>query len=44
MRTAYVHRPVGDPPTDSDDFDGRFGERGELIDALTDGQAASSPS
>lgn len=28
MRTAHVHRPVGDPPTDSDDFDGRSGELG----------------
>ncbi|MEW2806593.1 haloacid dehalogenase type II [Streptomyces massasporeus] len=44
MRTAYVHRPVGDPPTGSDDFDGRFGELGELIGALTDGQVASGPS
>ncbi|HEY3686862.1 MAG TPA: haloacid dehalogenase type II [Streptosporangiaceae bacterium] len=25
MRTAYVHRPVGDPPTPADTFDGRFG-------------------
>ncbi|MFD7243657.1 haloacid dehalogenase type II [Streptomyces massasporeus] len=44
MRTAYVHRPAGDPPTDSDDFDGRFGELGELIGALTDSQVASGPS
>ncbi|WMD08355.1 haloacid dehalogenase type II [Streptomyces sp. FXY-T5] len=43
MRTAYVHRPVGDPPADSDDFDGRFGELGELISALTDRQVASDP-
>jgi DNA-binding transcriptional ArsR family regulator len=28
MRSAYVHRPVGDPPTGSDDFDGRFDELG----------------
>ncbi|MEU9223558.1 haloacid dehalogenase type II [Streptomyces massasporeus] len=44
MRTAYVHRPVGDPPADSDDFDGRFNELGELISALTEGQVASGPS
>lgn len=25
MRTAYVQRPVGDPPTGSDTFDGHFG-------------------
>ncbi|MFF5841224.1 haloacid dehalogenase type II [Streptomyces massasporeus] len=44
MRTAYVHRPVGDPPADSDDFDGRFGELDELISVLTDSQVASDPS
>ena len=44
MRTAYVHRPAGDPPTDSDDFDGWFDELGELISALTGGQVASGPS
>jgi 2-haloacid dehalogenase len=35
MRTAYVHRPVGDPPTDRDDFDGRFAGLDELVTALT---------
>jgi 2-haloacid dehalogenase len=35
MRTAYVHRPVGDPPTGRDDFDGRFGGLDELVTALT---------
>ncbi|MFJ4239494.1 haloacid dehalogenase type II [Streptomyces iakyrus] len=35
MRTAYVHRPAGDPPTDSDDFDGRFDGLVDLVDALT---------
>jgi 2-haloacid dehalogenase len=45
MRTAYVHRPGGDPPTDSDDFDGRFDELGQLVSALTGGQtpAGSRP-
>ncbi|MFB6845032.1 haloacid dehalogenase type II [Streptomyces sp. NPDC056373] len=43
MRTAYVHRPAGDPPTDSDAFDGRFDELGRLADALTGGQVASDP-
>jgi 2-haloacid dehalogenase len=37
MRTAYVHRPVGDPPTGSDEFDGRFDELEQLVSALTDG-------
>ncbi|WP_406181152.1 haloacid dehalogenase type II [Streptomyces canus] len=36
MRTAYVHRPVGDPPTGSDDFDGRFDGLDQLVGALTD--------
>lgn len=31
MRTAYVARPVGDPPKDDDAFDGHF----EGLDALT---------
>jgi 2-haloacid dehalogenase len=44
MRTAYVHRPVGDPPTGSDDFDGPFDELGELVGALTEGRVASGPS
>jgi 2-haloacid dehalogenase len=38
MRTAYVRRPAGDPPADSDDFDWRCdGPDGleELITALT---------
>ncbi|MFJ6070803.1 haloacid dehalogenase type II [Streptomyces sp. NPDC093065] len=34
MRTAYVHRPVGDPPTGSDVFDGHFGGLDELVTAL----------
>ncbi|WP_028660063.1 haloacid dehalogenase type II [Nocardioides insulae] len=33
MRTAYVQRPVGDPPTDSDDFDGYFASLGALAAA-----------
>ncbi|MFL5997383.1 MAG: haloacid dehalogenase type II [Streptomyces sp.] len=37
MRTAYVHRAVGDPPTARDDFDGRFDGLDELVGALTDG-------
>lgn len=44
MRTAYVRRPVGDPPRSSDDFDGQFEGLDELITALTVGQmAAPSP-
>ncbi|MFC3998067.1 haloacid dehalogenase type II [Nocardiopsis sediminis] len=35
MRTAYVERPVGDPPTTSDVFDGRFDGLEELAVALT---------
>ncbi|NGO67677.1 haloacid dehalogenase type II [Streptomyces boncukensis] len=35
MRTAYVQRPAGDPPADSDAFDGRFGGLDELVTALT---------
>ena len=35
MRTAYVQRPVGDPPTSSDAFDGRFNALDELVTALT---------
>lgn len=34
MRTAYVQRPVGDPPTNSDVFDGRFDGLDELLTAL----------
>lgn len=35
MRTAYVRRPVGDPPAGSDVFDGRFDGLEELVTALT---------
>lgn len=35
MRTAYVGRPGGDPPADSDDFDGRFDGLDDLAAALT---------
>lgn len=35
MRTAYVQRPVGDPPTDSDVFDWRLDGLDELVTALT---------
>ncbi|MGH3587448.1 MAG: HAD-IA family hydrolase, partial [Pseudonocardia sp.] len=35
MRTAYVQRPVGDPPTSSDAFDGQFAGLDELVTALT---------
>ena len=35
MRTAYVHRPVGDPPRTSDVFDGQFNGLDELVTALT---------
>lgn len=35
MRTAYVQRPVGDPPTSSDVFDWRFNGLDELVTALT---------
>ncbi|MFD9870837.1 haloacid dehalogenase type II [Streptomyces niveus] len=35
MRTAYVDRPGGDPPTDTDEFDGRFDELGHLAGELT---------
>lgn len=34
MRTAYVRRPVGDPPASSDVFDGRFDGLDELIHVL----------
>ncbi|MFB4315254.1 haloacid dehalogenase type II [Actinomadura sp. 21ATH] len=37
MRTAYVHRPVGDPPTTTDTFDGHFNGLDELATALTVG-------
>ncbi|MEW2402489.1 haloacid dehalogenase type II [Streptomyces sp. NPDC046862] len=35
MRTAYVQRPVGDPPTGSDAFDWQFNGLDELVTALT---------
>ncbi|EFL28171.1 haloacid dehalogenase, type II [Streptomyces himastatinicus ATCC 53653] len=35
LRTAYVRRPVGDPPTGSDVFDGWFDGLDDLITALT---------
>ena len=35
MLTAYVHRPVGDPPRNSDVFDGQFNGLDELVTALT---------
>ncbi|ATL71929.1 haloacid dehalogenase type II [Nocardia terpenica] len=35
MRTAYIRRPVGDPPTSSDNFDGRFDGLDELVTGLT---------
>ncbi|UMG92424.1 haloacid dehalogenase type II [Nocardioides sp. TF02-7] len=34
MRTAYVQRPVGDPPVDSDAFDGHFENLLALAEAL----------
>ncbi|MFG2288220.1 haloacid dehalogenase type II [Streptomyces sp. NPDC048595] len=37
MRTAYVQRPVGDPPTGADAFDWRFGGLHELVAALAAG-------
>jgi len=37
MRTAYVRRPAGDPPTDADVFDGRFDGLDDLVTALTTG-------
>jgi 2-haloacid dehalogenase len=36
MRTAYVQRPVGDPPTASDRFDWHVQNLGELADHLHD--------
>ncbi|KAA1420648.1 haloacid dehalogenase type II [Mumia zhuanghuii] len=35
MRTAYVRRPVGDPPSSADVFDGQFDGLDGLIAALT---------
>ncbi|TLW94626.1 haloacid dehalogenase type II [Saccharomonospora piscinae] len=37
MRTAYVARPVGDPPAGSDTFDGSFDRLDDLVAALTHG-------
>ncbi len=34
MRTAYVRRPVGDPPTRHDSFDGHFESLEALVDTL----------
>ncbi|PRB17183.1 haloacid dehalogenase type II [Microbacterium sp. MYb62] len=34
MRTAYVHRPVGDPPVPTDAFDGAFDDLRQLAGAL----------
>lgn len=34
MRTAYVARPVGDPPRSDDAFDGEFASLADLADAL----------
>ncbi|MGH4032028.1 haloacid dehalogenase type II [Actinomycetota bacterium Odt1-20B] len=36
LRTAYVRRPAGDPPTDSDAFDGHFDSLDDLVAALSD--------
>jgi 2-haloacid dehalogenase len=41
MRTAYVRRPVGDPPTSDDAFDWRFDELDQLVSSLTGSQVAS---
>jgi 2-haloacid dehalogenase len=41
IRTAYVRRPAGDPPTSSDVFDGRFGGLDQLVGVLTAGQVTS---
>ena len=35
MRTAYVQRPIGDPPTSSDAFDWYFNGLDELVAAFT---------
>ncbi|MEN2424194.1 haloacid dehalogenase type II [Streptomyces rimosus] len=35
MRTAYVRRAVGDPPTSSDNFDWQFSGLSELVSAMT---------
>jgi 2-haloacid dehalogenase len=36
MRTGYVKRPVGDPPTSSDHFDWQFDGLDELVAAVTE--------
>ncbi|WP_037674678.1 haloacid dehalogenase type II, partial [Streptomyces afghaniensis] len=41
MRTAYVRRPVGDPPASDDAFDWRFDGLDQLVGSLTKGQVAS---
>ncbi|MEU0194088.1 haloacid dehalogenase type II [Streptomyces afghaniensis] len=41
MRTAYVRRPVGDPPASDDTFDWRFDELDQLVGSLTRSQVAS---
>lgn len=40
MRTAYVERPVGNPPTSADVFDRGFDGLDELVGVLTGGQIA----
>lgn len=42
LRTAYVHRPGGDPPTATDAFDRRYAELDELVTELTTGQSAAA--
>jgi 2-haloacid dehalogenase len=37
MRTAYISRPVGDPPKETDTFDARFNGLEALADALVVG-------
>ncbi|RDI49390.1 2-haloacid dehalogenase [Nocardia mexicana] len=37
MRTAYIRRPVGDPPSNSDVFDWQFDGLDELVTMLTAG-------
>ncbi|WP_406163153.1 haloacid dehalogenase type II [Streptomyces canus] len=44
MRTAYVHRPVGDPPTSRDTFDWRFDGLNELVTVLMATQRKPSES
>ncbi|KAF4408473.1 haloacid dehalogenase type II [Streptomyces lycii] len=38
LRTAYVRRPAGDPPAETDAFDGRFDTLDDLVTALTAGR------